>query len=169
VRKPREIKTCDKNGGFWRRFFRMEISLIIFFTLGSNKNDQTPRHNQLRVPLSHTHALPHICDMHTADSLRIHFLCNVMPSVISGGYHCMCGNALTIPQSPSLSFFIPSPTVYLAAQIGCSRCAHHLITLKYKQIIVFLQLTLGLRVRVVPEFQSCVWHQACAPGFQTGA
>ena len=51
-------KTCDKNGGFWRRFFRMEILLLIFFTLGSNKNDQTPRHNQLRVPLSHTHALP---------------------------------------------------------------------------------------------------------------
>jgi len=36
----------------------MEISLLIFFTLGSNKNDQTPQHNQLRVPLSHTHALP---------------------------------------------------------------------------------------------------------------
>ena len=64
---------------------------------------------------------------------------------------------------------IPPPTVYLAAQIGCSRCAHHLITLKYKQVIVFLQLISGLRVRVVPGFQSCVRHQACAPGLQTGA
>ena len=34
---------------------------------------------------------------------------------------------------------------------------------------VFLQLTLGSRVRVVPGFQSCVRHQACAPGLQTGA
>ena len=81
----------------------------------------------------------------------------------------MCGNTLTIPHAPSLFFFIPTPTVYLAAQIGCSRCAHHLITLKYKQMIVFLQLTLGLRVCVVPGFQSCVWHQACAPELQTGA
>ena len=91
----------------------------------------------------------------------------VMPSVIGGGYNCMCRNTLTTPHAPSL--FFPSPTVYLAALIGCSRCAHHLITLKYKQIIIFLQLTLGLRVRVVPGFQSCVQHQACAPGLQTGA
>ena len=89
-----------------------------------------------------------------------------MPSVISGGYHCMCGNTLTIPHAPFLFFFIPTPTVYLVSQIGCSRCAHHLITLKYKQIIVFLQLTLGLSVRVVLGFQSCVQHQACAPGLQ---
>jgi len=69
---------------------------------------------------------------------------------------------------PFSLFFIPTPTVYLAAQIRCSRCAHHLITLKYRRIIVFLQLTLGLRVRVVSGFQSCVRHQACAPGLQTG-
>jgi len=76
---------------------------------------------------------------------------------------------LTIPHAPSHFFFIPTPTVYLAAQIGCSRCAHHLITLKYKQIIVFLELISGLRVRVVLGFQSCVRHQACAPGLKTGA
>jgi len=78
----------------------------------------------------------------------------------------MCENTLTIPHDPSLFFFILTPIVYLAAQIGCSRCAHHLITLKYKQIIEFLQLTLGSRVRVVPGLQSCVRHQACAPGFR---
>jgi len=113
---------------------------------------------------------PHTCIRHVHGRLITHTLAiYIMPSVISGGYHCMCGNTLTIPHAPSLFSFIPTPTVYLAAQIGCSRCAHHLITLKYKQMIVFLQLTLGLRVRVVPGFQLCVRHQACAPGLQTGA
>jgi len=90
---------------------------------------------------------PHTCMEHAHGRLITHTLSiYVMPSVNCGGYHCMCGNTLTIPHAPSLFFFIPTPSVYLAAQIGCSRCAHHLITLKFKQIIVFLQLTLGLRV-----------------------
>jgi len=115
---------------------------------------------------------PHTCMRHAHGRLITHTLSMyVMPSVTGGGNHCMSGNTLTILHAPSLFFFIPTPTVYLrvAAQIGCSRCAHHLITSKYKQIIVFLQLNLGLRVRVVPGFQSCVRHQACAPGLQTGA
>jgi len=106
---------------------------------------------------------------HYAYNCYLRLAIYVMPSVIGGGYHCMCGNTLTIPHAPSLFFFIRTPTDYLAAQIGCSRCAHHLITLKYTQIILFLQLTLGLRVRVVPGFQSCVRHQACVLGLQTGA
>ena len=110
----------------------------------------------------------HTCDMPTVDSLRIHFLCTQCPLLSVVGI-TVCAEILSLyPMPPSLFFLIPSPTGYLAAQIGCSRCAHHLITLKYKQIIVFLQLTLGLRVRVVLGFQSCVRHQTCAPGLQTG-
>ena len=40
ARNPREIETCHKSGGLWRRFCRMGTSfLIIFFNLVSNKND----------------------------------------------------------------------------------------------------------------------------------
>jgi len=58
VRKPREIETCDKSGGFCRRFSRMEISFLIYLTLVSNKNDETPRilHTNSR---SHSHTHPH--------------------------------------------------------------------------------------------------------------
>ena len=52
VRKPREIETCDKNGGFWRRFSRMEILFLIFLTLVSNQNNKTPR-------ILHTNSGPH--------------------------------------------------------------------------------------------------------------
>jgi len=132
-----------------------------------------PHTNPLRVPVGPPLPSVHGCINITCNTNDVHkpsmgharlithtLSIYVMPSVISGGYHCMCGNTLTIPHAPSLFFFIPTPTVYLAAQIGCSRCAHHLITLTYKQIIVFLQLTLDLSVRVVPGFQSCVRHQA---------
>jgi len=58
VRRPRKIETRVKSGGLWRRFCRMETSFLIFLTLVSNYNDQTPRilHNHLRVTL--TPALP---------------------------------------------------------------------------------------------------------------
>jgi len=39
AKKQREIETCEKSGGFWRRFCRMETSFLVFLTLMSNKNN----------------------------------------------------------------------------------------------------------------------------------
>jgi len=101
-----------------------------------------PHTNPLRVPVGpplpivhgcinvtcntnddHKPRRPHTCMRHAHGRLITHTLAMyVMPSIISGGYHCMCANTLTTPHALSLFFFIPTPTVYLAAQIGCSRC-----------------------------------------------
>jgi len=139
-----------------------------------------PHTNPLRVPVGpplpsshgcinitcntndiHKPRRPHTCMRDAHGRLITHTLSIfVMLSVICGGYHCMCGNTLSIPHAPSLFSFITTPTVYLTTQIGCLRCAHHLITLKYKQIIVFLQLTLGLRY--------WAFSRASAPGVRAG-
>ena len=56
--KTKRDKDLSQKRRVLQKIFRMETTLLIFFTLRSNKNDQTSRHNQLQVPISHTHALP---------------------------------------------------------------------------------------------------------------
>jgi len=54
----------------------------------------------------------------------------IMHVVVSGCYHCMCGNTLTVPHAPSLSLFCPTSTVspntrLMRAGMGTSLRACH--------------------------------------------
>ena len=109
---------------------------------------------------------PRTCMRHAHGILITHTLdMYVMPSVIGGGYHCMCGNTLTIPHAPSLIFFIPTPTLPRRTdRMFALRSSSDHSKVQTNNCIPSAHFgfacACGTGVSVV--------HQACAPGLQTG-
>jgi len=98
------------------------VACVLFTRVCQAITPGVPHTNPLRVPVGpplpivhgcinvtcntndvHKPRRPHTCTRHAHGRLITHTLAMyVMPSVIGGGYHCMCGNTLTIPHTPSL-------------------------------------------------------------------